>query len=184
MLPRTVVDTKLATPNELSNMYIDFASRLNYFGVKCVIIGHCFLHTSAIHDRKRLRITDHSLGNDAGYNPGNRKLHRRVVWALGGHTASFWDKPSGNSPSCTRYNPSSLPDNESRCLQKLKTVNIIWSRRHFLPSSSGILSLTSVPPVTVTWIPITNRPSSISARKIEYLPSAYITWPQPHPNCY
>lgn len=87
MLPRTVVDTKLATPNELSNMYTDFTSRLNYFGVKCVIIGHCFRHTSENRDRKRLRITDHSLGNDTSYNPGNRKLHRRLLWALVGHTA-------------------------------------------------------------------------------------------------
>lgn len=62
-------------------MCIDFASRLSYFSVKCVIIGHCFRHTSANRDRKRLRITDHSLGNDASYNPGNRKLHRRFVRA-------------------------------------------------------------------------------------------------------
>ena len=71
MLPRTVADTKLTIPNEPSNKYIDFASRLSYFGVKCVIIGHCFPHTSANSYRKRLRITDHSLRNDASYNLEN-----------------------------------------------------------------------------------------------------------------
>jgi len=71
VLPRTVVDTKLTTRNELRNMYIDFASCRSYFGVKYLIIGHCFRHTSANRDTKRLRITDHILRNDASYNPGN-----------------------------------------------------------------------------------------------------------------
>ena len=71
MLPRTVVDKKLTNPNEQRNEYIDFVRRPSYFVVKCVIIGHCFRHNLTNRDTKRLRITGHSLRNDAGYNPGN-----------------------------------------------------------------------------------------------------------------
>jgi len=64
-------------------MYIDFASRPSYFGVKCVIIGHCFRHTSANRDIKHLRITDHSLRNDVSYNPGNAvRLESRCALRL------------------------------------------------------------------------------------------------------
>ena len=114
VLARTDVYTKPATPNKLSNMYIYSASRLRYFGVKCVIIGHCFRHTSADRDRKRLRITDHSLGSDASYKPGNRKLHRRLVMASrqshshSSQPASIWDTHSRTSLSCTRCTPSIL----------------------------------------------------------------------------
>lgn len=126
-------------------------------------------------DRKRLRITDHILGNDASYNPGYRKLHRRLVWAVVSHTAipgsqplryTLWDFPFLHTLQ-PQYPKSSLPDNESRCLQKLKTVDVIRSSRHFLSSSSGILSYSSVSPATMTSIPITNRPNSVSAHKIE-----------------
>jgi hypothetical protein len=100
--------------------------------------------------------------------------------------ASRWDKPSGISLFCTRCNPTilsaSFRKTDVDACRNSREWMLFGLDTIFCPLAQNIVSFTPVPAVTVTWTHIAIQPSSTSAQKSDGLPSAYITWPYPHPN--